>query len=151
MLDNYIAGSLIKFDLTDEWVRSFMSSKHMSLFLISHPEIIFLQNQIKSNYFFDSLADICVVGTQCIDSQSLLVPVMLLPQLLFVLYACILCSSLFFSFYASSSKEGLCNDSDFLSIATAVESEKEIGSVDDILIPVLLFMYMLGWYFYIHC
>jgi len=41
LLDNYITLNLFQFSLTDEWVRSFMSSKDSALFVIYHPEIIF--------------------------------------------------------------------------------------------------------------
>ena len=86
VLDNYITAQLLQFNLTDGWVRSFISSKDTALFVIYHPEIIFFKNQIINNFFFDFLADINVSAIQYLDSQSLLTPIMLFPQLIFITY-----------------------------------------------------------------
>jgi len=69
---------------------------------------------------------------------------MLLPQLLFVVYVSVLFISFYFSFYSSSVKEESTIDSDYLSTTALVESEKEIGSFDDILMSMLIFLYCFG-------
>ena len=151
VLDNYITASILQFNLTDEWVRSFISSKDTALFVIHHPEIIFLKNQIINNFFFDFLADINISAIQYLDSQSLLTPIMLFPQLLFLVYVFVMFVAFFFSFYTSSSKEESTIDADYLSASLTVESEKEIGSLDDMLMPAIILIYTFGWYFYIYC
>ena len=151
LLDNYITLNLFQFSLTDEWVRSYISSKDSALFVIYHPEVIFFKNQIINNYFFDFLADINVSAIQYLDSQSLLSPIMLFPQLLFLTYVAFLFVSFYFSFYSSSSKEESTIDADYLSASVTVESEKEIGSIDDMLMPCIVLLYTFGWYFYLYC
>jgi len=144
LLDNYITLNLFQFSLTDEWVRSYISSKDSALFVIYHPEVIFFKNQIINNYFFDFLADINVSAIQYLDSQSLLSPIMLFPQLLFLTYVAFLFVSFYFSFYSSSSKEESTIDADYLSASVTVESEKEIGSIDDMLMPCIVLLYTFG-------
>ncbi len=151
LLDTYITSSLFQLSLTDEWVRSYMSGKDSALFVIYHPEVIFLKNQIINNYFFDFLSDINVSAIQYLDSQSLLTPIMLFPQLLFVAYMGFLFVAFYFSFYSSSTKEESTIDSDYLSASITVESEKEIGSIDDMLMPSIIIIYTFGWYFYLYC
>ena len=151
VLDNYITAQLLQFNLTDEWVRSFISSKDTALFVIYHPEIIFFKNQIINNFFFDFLADINVSAIQYLDSQSLLTPIMLFPQLIFIAYCGFFFVAFFFSFYSSSSKEESTIDADYLSASITVESEKEIGSLDDMLMPSIILIYTFGWYFYLYC
>lgn len=151
ILDNYFIGSLFQLSLTDEWVRSFMSGKDSSLFMIHHPEIIFFKNQILNNYFFEFLTDINISAIQYLDSQSLLSPIMLFPQLLFITYLGFLFVSFYFSFYSSSSKEESTVDADYLSASLTIESEKELGSLDDILMPIIVLIYTFGWYFYLYC
>jgi len=151
LLDNYITTSLFQLSLTDEWVRSYMSGKDSALFVIYHPEVIFFKNQILNNYFFDFLADLNVSAVQYLDSQSLLSPVMLFPQLLFIIYMGFLFVSFYFSFYSSSSKEEATIDADYLSASITVESEEELGSIDDILMPSIVIVYTFGWYFYLYC
>jgi hypothetical protein len=149
ILDTYIVSNLLQFSLTDEWIRSYISSKDSALFVILHPEIIFFKNQIINNYFFDYLADINISLIQYLDSQSLLTPIMLFPQLLFISYMGFFFVAFYFSFYSSSSKEESTIDADYLSASVTVESEKELGSIDDILMPIVIIIYTFGWYFYL--
>lgn len=151
MLDSYIITNLFQLSLTDEWVRSYMSGKDSALFVIYHPEVIFFKNQILNNYFFESLSDINISAIQYLDSQSLLSPIMLFPQLLFIAYMGFLFVAFYFSFYSSSSKEESTVDADYLSASITVESEKELGSIDDILMPSIVIIYTFGWYFYLYC
>jgi len=69
---------------------------------------------------------------------------MLFPQLLFVAYFGFLFVAFYFSFYQSSTKEEATIDSDYLSASVTVESEKEIGSIDDMLMPILIIVYTFG-------
>jgi hypothetical protein len=151
VLDNYVTGNLFQFNLTDEWVRSYMSGKDSALFVIYHPEVIFFKNQIYNNYLFEFLTDINISAIQYLDSQSLLSPIMLLPQLLFISYVGFFFVSFYFSSYSTPSKEESTIDSDYLSASITVESEKELGSIDDILMPSVILIYTFGWYFYTHC
>jgi len=151
VLDSYITTQLLQFNLTDEWVRSFISSKDTALFIVFHPELVLIKSQILNNFFFDFLADINFSAIQYLDSQSLLTPIMLFPQLLFVAYIVFFFVAFFFSYYSSSSKEEATVDADFLSASITVESEKEIGSLDDILMPSIVLIYTFGWYFYLYC
>lgn len=151
MLDSYIITNLFQLSLTDEWVRSYMSGKDSALFVIYHPEVIFFKNQILNNYFFEFLSDINISAIQYLDSQSLLSPIMLFPQLLFIAYVGFLFIAFYFSFYSSSSKEESTVDADYLSASITVESEKELGSIDDILMPSIVIIYTFGWYFYLYC
>lgn len=151
MLDSYLITNLFQLSLTDEWVRSYMSGKDSALFVIYHPEVIFFKNQILNNYFFEFLSDINISAIQYLDSQSLLSPIMLFPQLLFIAYMGFLFVSFYFSFYSSSSKEESTVDADYLSASITIESEKELGSIDDILMPSIVIIYTFGWYFYLYC
>lgn len=151
MLDNYISNSLFNFSLTDEWFRGFISSKDSALFVIHHPELLFVKNQIVNNFFSNFLTDVNITILQYLDTQSLLTPIMLFPQLLFVGYVAFFFVSFYFSFYTNYTKEESTIDADYLNASTTIESEKEIGSVDDILMPSIVFIYTFGWYFYLHC
>jgi hypothetical protein len=90
------------------------------------------------------LSDINVSAIQYLDSQSFLTPIMLFPQLLFIAYIAFLFVSFYFSFYSSSSKEEATIDADYLSASITVESEKEIGSLDDMLMPSIVLIYTFG-------
>jgi hypothetical protein len=127
-----------------------MSGKDNTLFIIYHPEIIFFKNQIFNNYVFDFLVDVNITAIQYLESESLLSPIILFPQLLFIIYLGFFFVAFFFSFYSSSTKEESTIDSDYLSSSLVVESEKELGSVDDMIMPSIILIYTCSWYFYIH-
>jgi len=140
----------MQFSITDEWVRSYISSKDTALFVIHHPEIFFFKNQIYNNYYVEFLSDITLSSIQYLESQSLITPIMLYPQLLFIAYVAFFFVSFYFSFYTNASKEESTVDADYLSASVTVESEKELGSVDDMLLMILTMYYIFGWYFYLY-
>jgi len=69
---------------------------------------------------------------------------MLFPQLLFLGYVAFFFLAFFFSYYFSPSKEESTVDSDYLAASITVESEKEIGSIDDMLMPSIILIYTFG-------
>ena len=46
-------------------------------------------------------------------------------------------------------KENSTVDSDYLSAWVLTESEKEIGSLDDLLLGILIVAYLFGWFFWL--
>ena len=150
MLDIYVLTGLNKFSLTDEWFRNFYTSKDSVLIILHHPESLFINNQINNNYLLNFLTDSTIAIFDYLQSESWVPAVMLLPQLLFTVYVALIFISFYFSFYSSSVKEESTIDSDYLCSTALVESEKEIGSFDDILMSLLVFLYFFGWYFYLN-
>jgi hypothetical protein len=69
---------------------------------------------------------------------------MLFPQLLFIAYMAFFFVAFYFSFYSTATKEEATIDADYLSASITVESEKEIGSIDDILMPSIILIYTFG-------
>lgn len=57
---------------------------------------------------------------------------------------------LFFSFYSNQNNEENIIDFDYLNTNILVESEKEITSIDDILILIIPILYIFGFYFNIN-
>jgi len=106
-----------------------------------------ISNQFYNNYF----SNFRVSLYDNIDQESFRTPLALLPQLLFLIYSTFLLLSFYFSFYFSSSKEESTIDSDYLSASITVESEKELGSLDDLILCFVIIVYTFGWYFYVHC
>jgi hypothetical protein len=90
------------------------------------------------------LTDVNISAIQYLESQSLLTPIMLFPQLLFIGYIGFFFVAFYFSYYSSSTKEESTVDSDYLSASITVESEKELGSLDDLLMPSIVLLYTFG-------
>jgi len=151
MLDLYLESNLFKFHFLDDWFKFFLSSKESSVVYIYHPELLIIKSSILSNFNVKYFTALRVAIYDNIDQESFRTPLMLLPQLLFMLYATFLLVSFYFSFYFSAVKEESTVDSDYLSASITVESEKELGSMDDLLLCFVVIVYTFGWFFYAHC
>lgn len=144
-LDFFLNNSLLKIINFDEWYKNFLNSQNLSLFLINHPELFILDSQ-KSNNFF--LGNFFFFIYEKVESESFLIPVMLLPQLIILILFIYLLIIFYFSYFNSLTKEEASVDVDYLLMSTSIESEKEIGSFDDIILTMIMFVYVFGWYFY---
>ena len=150
LLDGYIACGLEKFTITDEWYRNFVSSHDVSLFVLTHPELSLIQTQFCNNFVTTFFSDKCFAIFELIESESFLPAIMLAPQLIFIVFIMTMFISFYFSYYSSPTKEEALVDFDYVSASVTIESEKELGSIDDYLLTILIFMYIFGWYFYIN-
>jgi len=76
------------------------------------------------------------------DEEMIVNPVMLIPHVLtigvFILFFIIL----YFSYYNSSTREENTIDHDYLIANATVESEEEIGSIDDMLLAVIFLSFI---------
>lgn len=150
ILDIFLNSNLLKFPFSDEWFRFILSSKEFSLIFIYHPELIFIKNFINQNFFF-FFSNLNFSYFNLIESEIFYSPIILLPQLLFLFFFCLLFISFYFSFFVSFVKEENLIDVDYLVASGTVEAEKEISSFDDIILAFVVLFYIFGWYFYIHC
>jgi hypothetical protein len=68
----------------------------------------------------------------------------------FIFYGVLFFFVIYFSYFNKMSKENNTIDSDYLSAWVLAESEKEVGSVDDIILAVLLVVNIFAWFFCIY-
>jgi hypothetical protein len=93
--------------------------------------------------FLNYMSNIFVIQQNNVDSESFFLSFMFIPQLLVVIFFIFLFISFYFSYYNNFSKEELTIDYDFLSSSATVESEKEIGAFDDVILilPILFIIF----------
>lgn len=148
LADNFINLHLLKFHSLNSWFRSVSYSSEYSLVLFNMPEFIILSNSFIKDYVMPFSANIDILITSMYDYENTLNPVILVPHFLFYWLFVFYFFYIFFSYYTSSSKEESLIDHDFLIANVTVESEEEIGSIDDILIGSSLLVFIFFWYFY---
>jgi len=85
-----------------------------------------------------------------IGVESWLSPSLELLDLIFLVFISSYLIIIYFSYYNSFFKENNNISSDYLNLSISVESEKEISSLDDIILAVIIVSYIFGWFFYIH-
>jgi hypothetical protein len=76
------------------------------------------------------------------EEESIVNPVMLIPHFLVLCTFFLLFLVMFFSYYNSSTREENTIDHDFLIANATVESEEEIGSIDDMLLSVIFISFI---------
>jgi len=123
---------------------------NFALVTIYHPEMAFLKvDNVKSNElnFFSKLYP-QKLSVEMIE--NLLTPINILMQLIFIACALFMFYTLYASFFSSISDDEYTTDSEFLISSSLVEAEKEIGSIEDILLGLFILFYFFCWYFYIY-
>jgi len=150
IIDQYILNNFYKIFYNNDWYRNILLSKENSLLFIYHPEIIFLNFLYLSTIYFNATSNVFISIVETNISESFLSPIMKFSQLLFVLYLVTIFVNFYFTYYNTSVKEESTIDSDFISSNLLVESEKEIGSLDDMILGLIVLSYIFGWYVYIY-
>lgn len=112
-------------------------------FFAIHPESSFF-----SNSWSKDLKDY-LVAYDYMSVESIISPSMQLLDFFSMFFIINFIIVIYFSYYVSF-LESIVVDSDYLSISIMTESEKEIASLDDIILSVIIIMYVFGWFFYIH-
>lgn len=79
-----------------------------------------------------------------VESEGFLLPIMLFPQLIIIVFFGYLLVILYLSYFTSLTKEEASADTDYLLMSASIESEKEIGSFDDIILVMVVLLYVFG-------
>ena len=151
LLDQYVNLSIIKLPYTEDWFKSMLSSKESTLVLVYHPELNFIRESIFKEYYFSFLSNLVFSLYELATPETFYSPVILIPQLLFLVFLSVIFISFYFSYFSTATGEENTVDADYLVSSVAVEAEKEISSLDDMILGLIVLIYVFGWYFYVHC
>jgi hypothetical protein len=134
----------MKLIYTDEWFRSMLASKEITLVLIYHPELCFLSKSIADRHYLDFFTNFIFSIQDQSGVEAYFTPILLFPQI--ILLVCLVAAfvGVYFSYFTSASKEGLMIDADYLTSSSTAEAEKEISSLDDLIIALLVMSYVFG-------
>jgi hypothetical protein len=87
-------------------------------------------------------AEIDSVITTLDSNENYLAPIILLPHIITIFLFILVFIAMYFSYYNSSTKEENTIDHDYLSASATVEAEEEIGSLDDMLLSIIIISYI---------
>jgi hypothetical protein len=76
--------------------------------------------------------------------EAFIRPAFVFIHFLFLTYLILLLIIFYFSYFSSSVLEENTIDTDFLTAGLIVEGEKELGSIDDMISGVIIFIYIFG-------
>lgn len=151
ILDLITTNSIYKHFFSTEWYKLFISHQTYALYLAYHPEFAFYWN-MSNGLFSDHLpyesSKYYISIYDYVNLDSWVTPVLQFVDMMFLLYGMALIIVFYFTYYSSATRENNTVDSDYLSAWVLTESEKEIASVDDLLLAIVILAYFFGWFFY---
>jgi hypothetical protein len=121
-----------------------LSSKEATLVLIYHPELSFVKEEIFQEYYVSYFGNLVFSLYDLVESETFLTPIILFPQLRFLVFLATLFISFYFSYFSSATNEESVVDTDYLAASATVEAEKEISSFDDMILAFVVLFYIFG-------
>lgn len=122
----------------------FINTLENSLYLYTHPEVIIFNVQNILDIFLQNIIDIDPIynsGVLKRNSNFLLINAL---NFFIMIYFFTFFLNLYSSFFTNSNKEESTVDNDMFLNNIAIESEKEIGSFDDVFIANIIFVLFFG-------
>lgn len=150
ILDQIYALGIISLPFFVEFFKHFFNSFEMTNFIESHPEYYLIFKEYTMlyylNYFTGLYSSLFLLNVH----ESFLTPVMLIPHWIFIIGSIAFFFLLYFSYFNTHSSEENIIDHDYLLFNVTVESEEEVGSLDDMLLSSVILIYIFLWFFWIH-
>ena len=112
-----------------------------NLFLY-HPEFIFVLKNIMFSYYYNYSSSLYISNYNFFLNESFISPCLMLLQLFFIYFLCILFLITYFSYFNNPNSEDNIIDHDFLCYNVTIESEEEIGSMDDMILTSVILLYI---------
>ena len=131
----------------NNWLNNVLSSNNNVFIWIYHPELIWNFESISNYYNFLYTTNEQPYIYNNIINESSILSFTLFIHLIFLIFFISIFLILFFSIYSNQNNDENIIDFDYLNINILVESEKEITSIDDILILIIPIIYIFGFYF----
>jgi hypothetical protein len=112
----------------------------MGFFLVYHPEAVFFIESFKKNFELKNY----VAEYEYINVESIISPSLQIIDFFSIFFLITLIISFYFSYYTLYFSEDTAVDSDYLSSSIMVESEKELSSLEDILLTSIIIIHLFG-------
>jgi len=141
-MDQIYFIALMMLPVFNSFSNHLFTSYEFSNFLTHHPEYIFIFKDYSMRFFNNSLSNIYVSIHTLTINESYLSPIMLMTQFLFMFLLVILLFTVYFNYYVNSNTSENIIDYDYLIYNVTIESEEEIGSIDDMLLTSVILLYI---------
>lgn len=149
-LDEYVGTFISKLPYDESWYRLLLASQDGALLFVYHPEALLLKEGIKNSFLNPYVTTYFTPIFSLLTHDSILLPVMLLPQFILVIMLIALGISFYFAYFTTANKEENLIDQDYMLANITIEAEEEIASWEDLIIVVVVVAYIFGWFFFIN-
>lgn len=130
--------------------KNIFSSFELNNVLVLHPEYFLVFKNIIFEYFNFYSSNIYLSNKNMVVEESFISPTMMIPQTLLIYFLALLFLITYFSYFNNANSEDNILDHDYLSFNVTIESEEEIGSMDDMLLTSVILLYTFLWFFWIY-
>lgn len=151
ILDSYLVSELICNHYNDYWYNTVLASRDLSLLSVYHPEFSLIANQCANSFISKYLGSFNLALHELVETERLITPISTIIDFIFLTFVVSFFLTIYFSFFTTPVKEEVTIDYDYMAASGTVEAEKEITALDDMLMGIVLVLYLIGWYFYVHC
>lgn len=151
VLDSYIVSELICNHYDEYLYKTMLASQDISLLPIYHPEFTLIASQCSESYIAKYATSFNLALRELIITEKLITPISNILDFIFLVLIISIFISMYFSYFTTPVKEEVTIDYDYMAASGTVEAEKEITGFDDMLMGLVIVLYLLGWYFYVHC
>jgi len=110
--------------------------------MFNHPEYFYISDYFVKTFILPFSTEIDTVINVMTNEENILNPVILIPHLIVMFLFILFFITLYFSYYNTSVKEENTIDHDFLISNATVEAEEEIGSIDDMMLSILILSFI---------
>jgi hypothetical protein len=149
LLDYFVESSILKLPFLGEWHKNVFDSLYSAALYNVHPELLMVRTNIAvNNYLFFSSSLYSSLYTS-VSYESFNLVIFSIVHYLVVLFILSIFFILYFSPYTTYTQEDSV-DMDYSATSLLIEAEKEISSIDDIILFSVAIFYIFGWFFYLN-
>lgn len=126
----------------DGFFKNLYSSFELKNIFLFHPEYLFIFKNTLFNYYSTYSSNFYISNFNISLNESFISPVLMLSQLLMIYFIVSLFILLYFTYFNNANSEDNIVDHDYLTFNVTIESEEEIGSMDDMLLTSVILLYV---------
>ena len=133
-----------------DFFKNLFTSFELNNIFLFHPEYFFIYKNIIFSFYLTFSTNLYISNYNILLEESFLSPIMMFPQLLFIFFLALFFLIVYFSYFNNPNSEDNILDHDYLAFNVTIESEEEIGSMDDMLLTSVILLYIFLWFFWIY-
>lgn len=134
----------------DGFFKNLYSSYELKNLFIFHPEYLFFFKNMLFNYYYSYSTNLYLSNYNFVLDESFLSAYLMISQMLFIYFLVLFFLITYFTYFNNANSEDNIIDHDYLAYNVTIESEEEIGSMDDMILTCTILLYIFLWFFWIH-
>jgi len=150
VVDKMYFLSILSLPYFNEFFKHFLNSSEFNNFFYNHPEFYLLFKDYIFYFYFNYMSNIYISLYLLQFNESYISTTMVFAQVVILFFLVLIFLVTYFTYLVTFTDSDNIIDHDYLVFNAVVESEEEIGSMDDILLTSTILVYIFFWFFWIN-